>query len=90
MTRLHEKIRQQKAYFSSEESMMCEQNSLFYFAENLHSTGIDCFVNYCACLSSITVSITKLELVLKHFAVIVIFIKIWFTILLLLTLLCAY
>lgn len=90
MTRLNEGIRQQKAYFSSKESMVCKQKSLFLFAENLHNTAIDCFANYCACFSSITGSITHIEMVLKDFAVIVIFIKIWCTIFLLQTFLCAY
>lgn len=55
--------------------MVCEQNS--FFTEDLHKTGIDCSANYCACLFSITVSIIKIELVLKHFNIIDIFIKIW-------------
>lgn len=75
MTRLHKETK--KLISQAKGSMVYEQNSLFLFPEDLHNTGIDCFANYCACLFSITVSIIKTELVLKHFDIFDIFNKIW-------------
>lgn len=71
MARPHKETK--KAYFSSKGSMVCQWNSFF---ADLHNTGINCFVNYCACLFSIPVSIIKIKLVLKHFNIIDTFIKI--------------